>query len=157
MSTKDLGVFLLPHLTLIATWNNQEIMNATSIWAANVGIRIDLIFLRKVVVSVEIVDKFDLRQSSAWTLYHWIRDTLVFSLLQGRNNQSILKIQIDYLDDTAVPFHHQLETRKSMFHSLVPDCRVHYLAPESWSSHWMGRWSAGWDCWCLAWFFLPLL
>ena len=45
-------------------------MNTTSIWAANVGIRIYLILLGKVVVGVEIVDKFDLRQSSAWTLYH---------------------------------------------------------------------------------------
>ena len=97
MSTKDLGVFLLPHLTLIATWNNQEIMNTTSIWAANVCIRINLIFLGKVVVGVEIVDKLDLRQSSAWTLYHWIRDSLVFSLLQGQNNENILIFKLTTL------------------------------------------------------------
>ena len=51
-------------------------MNTATIGTANVRIRVNFVVFGKVVVSVEIVDEFDLRQGATWTVDHWINGSL---------------------------------------------------------------------------------
>ena len=51
-------------------------MNTATIGTSNIRIRVNFVVFGKVVVSVEIVNEFDLRQGATWTVDYWINGLL---------------------------------------------------------------------------------